>query len=95
MAPISKRPARPAAGGSKRPARPEAGGSKRPARPAARPASKTGDSKLREENKRLRAEVRGLKKEGGAAGKKEEGPKKSMKERMEHLRSMRGKKKKS
>ena len=74
MAPISKRPARPAAGGSKR-----------PARPAARPASKTGDSKLREENKRLRAE----------AGKKEGGPKQSMKERMEHLRSMRGKKKKS
>jgi len=80
---------------SKRPARPEAGGSKRPARPAARPASKTGDSKLREENKRLRAEVRGLKKEGGAADKKEGGPKQSMKERMEHLRSMRGKKKKS
>jgi hypothetical protein len=88
MAPISKRPARPAAGGSKR-----------PARPAARPASKTGDSKLREENKRLRAEVRGLKKEGrgdrAEVGKKEGGPKQSMKERMEHLRSMRGKKKKS
>jgi hypothetical protein len=85
MAPISKRPSRPAAGGSKR--------------PAARPASKTGDSKLREENKRLRAEVRGLKKEGrgdrAEAGKKEGGPKQSMKERMEHLRSMRGKKKKS
>lgn len=55
---------------------------------------KTGESKLREENKRLRAEVRGLKK--GAAGddKKASGPKESMKDKMARLRGMVGKKKK-
>jgi len=55
---------------------------------------KTGESKLREENKRLRAEVRGLKK--GAAGddKKASGPKESMKDKMARLRAMVGKKKK-
>ena len=55
---------------------------------------KTGEPKLREENKRLRAEVRGLKKGGNGEGKKESGPKESMKDKMARLRSMVGKKKK-
>lgn len=65
-------------------------------RPVAKaPAGKkTGESKLREENKRLRAEVRGLKKGGNGGDKKESGPKESMKDKMARLRGMVGKKKK-
>lgn len=55
---------------------------------------KTGESKLREENKRLRAEVRGLKKGGPGEDKKASGPKESMKDKMARLRGMVGKKKK-
>ena len=47
---------------------------------------KTGEAKLREENKRLRAEVRGLKKGGPGEDKKASGPKESMKDKMARLR---------
>ena len=65
-------------------------------RPVAKGAvgKKTGESKLREENKRLRAEVRGLKKGGNGEDKKASGQKESMKDKMARLRGMVGKKKK-
>ena len=68
-------------------------GNKRPMAKA--PAGKkTGEFKLREENKRLRAEVRGIKKGGPGEDKKASGPKESMKDKMARLRGMVGKKKK-
>lgn len=73
--------------------------SKKPAAGGKRPvaytkAAKTGEAKLRAENKKLREENRSLKKGAGADPKKESGPKESMKDKMARLRSMVGKKKK-
>jgi hypothetical protein len=68
-------------------------GNKRPIAKAAA-GKKTGESKLREENKKLRAEVRGLKKGGNGEDKKASGPKETMKDKMARLRGMVGKKKK-
>ncbi len=79
MAPLSKKTPDP---GKKRPVGKATAG------------KKTGESKLREENKRLRAEVRGLKKGVSGDDKKASGPKESMKDKMARLRSMVGKKKK-
>jgi cell division protein FtsB len=67
-------------------------GNKRPV--AYTKAAKTGEAKLRAENKKLREEVRGLKKGGSGDDKKESGPKESMKDKMARLRGMVGKKKK-
>tara|TARA_R100000005_G_C4995331_1_gene202213 strand:+ start:2041 stop:2208 length:168 start_codon:yes stop_codon:yes gene_type:complete len=49
-------------------------------------------SKLREENKKLRAQLKEAK--GGAGTKKDAGPKESMKDKMARLRSMQKKNKK-